>query len=107
ARLSLALVGTFLGLLVTLHVLEPAYNSGHFTREYQLSRHGWMMSLAFCCLGLAATGGLVLDPVYSGKGMASLIALIEEHRWSRHAPVVSARTGGAPALFANVDVLEL
>ena len=54
ARLSLALVGTFLGLLGTLHVLEPEYNSGHLISEYQLSRHGWMMSLAFWCLSLAA-----------------------------------------------------
>src|SRR5262245_2210289 len=54
ARLALALVGTFLGLLATLHVLEPAYNSSRLISEYQLSRHGWMMSLAFCCLGLAA-----------------------------------------------------
>jgi hypothetical protein len=54
ARLSLGLVATFWGLLAMLHVLEPAFNSGHLISEYQLSRHGWMMSLAFCSLGIGA-----------------------------------------------------
>lgn len=54
ARLSLGLVATFWGLLAMLHFLEPAFNSGHLISEYQLSRHGWMMSLAFCSLGIGA-----------------------------------------------------
>src|SRR5204863_1190143 len=32
--------------------------------------------------------GLVLDPVYSGKGMAGLIALIAQGRWKRDDDVV-------------------
>jgi Protein of unknown function (DUF998) len=55
ARLSLGLVATFVGLLGILHFLEPAYNTGHLISEYQLSNHGWMMSLAFCSFGLGAT----------------------------------------------------
>jgi L-cysteate sulfo-lyase len=51
--------------------------------------------------------GLVLDPVYSGKGMAGLISLIRAHRWSRDDHVVFVHTGGAPALFAYLDALEL
>jgi Protein of unknown function (DUF998) len=54
ARLSLGLVATFVGLLGILHFLEPEYNSGHLISEYQLSNHGWMMSLAFCSFGLGA-----------------------------------------------------
>jgi Protein of unknown function (DUF998) len=54
ARLSLGLVATFLGLLAILHFLEPEFNSGHLISEYQLGRHGWMMSLAFCTLGIGA-----------------------------------------------------
>src|SRR5262245_27139197 len=53
-RLALALVATFVGLLALLHFMEPEFNSGHLISEYQLSRHGWMMSLAFCSLGTAA-----------------------------------------------------
>jgi len=43
---------------------------------------------------------LILDPVYSGKGLAGLIALIRGGRWSADDDVVFLHTGGAPALFA-------
>jgi L-cysteate sulfo-lyase len=51
--------------------------------------------------------GLVLDPVYSGKGMAGLIALAQQGRWTRDDHVVFIHTGGAPALFAYLDALGL
>lgn len=44
--------------------------------------------------------GLVLDPVYSGKGLAGLLALIGERRWRPGQDVVFIHTGGTPALFA-------
>lgn len=44
--------------------------------------------------------GLVLDPVYSGKALAGLIALIRARRWRRGDRVVFLHTGGEPALFA-------
>ncbi len=43
---------------------------------------------------------LILDPVYSGKGLAGLIALIRGGRWRPDQDVVFVHTGGAPALFA-------
>ena len=48
----------------------------------------------------AALEGLVLDPVYSGKGLAGLIALIRSGRWTADQDIVFIHTGGAPALFA-------
>ncbi len=42
----------------------------------------------------------VLDPVYSGKGLTGLIALIRAGRWTEDQDVVFVHTGGAPALFA-------
>lgn len=48
----------------------------------------------------AALEALVLDPVYSGKGLAGLIALIRERRWTKDQDIVFIHTGGAPALFA-------
>jgi Protein of unknown function (DUF998) len=54
ARLSFGLVATFIGFLAVLHFLEPEFNSGHLISEYQLGRHGWMMSLAFCSFGIGA-----------------------------------------------------
>ncbi len=47
----------------------------------------------------ARTEALVLDPVYSGKAMAGLIAAVKSGRIS--STVVFLHTGGAPALFAD------
>jgi L-cysteate sulfo-lyase len=44
--------------------------------------------------------GLVLDPVYAGKGLAGLIGLIRAGRFAPRETVVFWHTGGAPALFA-------
>ena len=48
---------------------------------------------------LARTEGLLLDPVYSGKGMAGLIDLIRRGRFSADDNVVFVHTGGSVALF--------
>ncbi len=51
ARLSFGLAIAFFVILIVLHFLEPKFNIlGHLISEYELSRHGWMMSLAFFCL---------------------------------------------------------
>jgi len=44
----------FLAILSMLHVLEPGFNPPHLISEYQLGRFGWLMSLAFFCLGAAS-----------------------------------------------------
>lgn len=45
--------------------------------------------------------GLILDPVYSGKAMAGLIAARRAGRIGADDRVVFLHTGGAPALFAS------
>jgi L-cysteate sulfo-lyase len=50
---------------------------------------------------------LVLDPVYSGKGLAGLIALIRAGWWQPEDNVVFLHTGGAPALFAYRSALSI
>jgi len=50
---------------------------------------------------------LPLDPVYSGKGLASLIALIRQGRWRQDEDVIFLHTGGAPALFAYQSALGI
>lgn len=53
-------------------------------------------------LDLAATAeGLILDPVYTGKAMAGLIAARREGRIAADTKTVFLHTGGMPALFAN------
>ena len=43
---------------------------------------------------------ILLDPVYSGKGMAGLIGLIRQGYFSKEDNVVFLHTGGSAALFA-------
>src|SRR6267154_3736768 len=50
---------------------------------------------------------LPLDPVYSGKGLAGLIALIRQGRWRKDEDVIFVHTGGAPALFAYQSALGI
>jgi L-cysteate sulfo-lyase len=50
---------------------------------------------------------LPLDPVYSGKGLAGLIALIRQGRWRKDEDVVFLHTGGSPALFAYQSALPI
>jgi|SRR5215211_7527776 L-cysteate sulfo-lyase len=54
-----------------------------------------------------ALEGLVLDPVYSGKGLAGLIALVCAGWWRPSENVVFLHTGGAPALFAFQSALRI
>jgi D-cysteine desulfhydrase family pyridoxal phosphate-dependent enzyme len=52
-----------------------------------------------------ALEAMPVDPVYSGKGLAGLIALVRGGRWPPDADVIFIHTGGAPALFAYRSLL--
>jgi hypothetical protein len=54
ANLAIGLSVAFLVLLSVLHVLEPEFNPPGLISEYQLGHFGWLMSLAFLCLGTAS-----------------------------------------------------
>ena len=57
---------------------------------------------------VARTEGLLLDPVYTGKAMAGLMAAIREGRLTSADTVVFVHTGGLPAVFAYRDaILEM
>ncbi len=51
---------------------------------------------------LARAEGLVADPVYTGKALAGLIAMISNGRLVESSSVVFIHTGGTPALFADL-----
>ena len=53
---------------------------------------------------IAREEGLLLDPVYSGKGMAGLIGLIRDGYFSKDQNIVFLHTGGSAALFAYQDL---
>lgn len=55
---------------------------------------------------LAQTEGILLDPVYTGKSFAGLLALIKANKFAKTDNVLFVHTGGAPALFAYEPALR-
>lgn len=56
---------------------------------------------------LAHHEGILLDPVYSGKGMAGLIDLVRKGHFKEGENVVFLHTGGSVALFGYLDAFDL
>ena len=55
---------------------------------------------------LAEHEGILLDPVYTAKAMAALIADVRAGVVSPAETVVFLHTGGVPALFAHAEALQ-
>ncbi len=53
---------------------------------------------------VARSEGIFLDPTYTGKAMAGLIAEVRAGRLSKEETVVFLHTGGEPGLFAHPEV---
>jgi L-cysteate sulfo-lyase len=56
---------------------------------------------------LAELEGILLDPVYSGKGMAGLIDLVRKGQFNDCENIVFLHTGGSVALFGYPDSFDL
>jgi L-cysteate sulfo-lyase len=56
---------------------------------------------------LASYEGILLDPVYSGKGFAGLIDLIRKGHFKQGENVVFLHTGGSVSLFAYPNIFDL
>ena len=57
-------------------------------------------------LMLARTEGLLFDPVYSGKGLAGMIDLIDKGFFEQSKNIVFVHTGGSAGLFGYGDQLD-
>ena len=78
----------------------------HVTDAYLGPGHGITTPEAVAAIKLtAASEGVFLDPVYSGKAMAALIDHIGKGELQPTQAVVFAQTGGVPALFAYAKEL--
>jgi D-cysteine desulfhydrase len=55
---------------------------------------------------MAETEGILLDPVYSGKVFAALLADCKAGRWRPGQNVMMIHSGGVPALFAYHEAVE-
>ncbi len=56
---------------------------------------------------LASTEGILLDPVYSGKGMDGLLDLVRKGYFPKDSDVVFLHTGGSAALFGYREAFDL
>ena len=72
------------------------YSEDFVGEDYGIPTPEGMEALAL----LARTEGILLDPVYTAKAMAGLIADARSGRLAKDEPVVFVHTGGTPALFA-------
>lgn len=72
---------------------------GHAAPGYGLPNAAMTDAVAM----MAREEGILLDPVYSGKAFAGLLAEIARGRFERNETVVFIHTGGTPALFAYAD----
>ena len=85
----------FLGLRGELPREAVAANCDYVGGGYGVPTPGMVEAVTL----LAQTEGLLLDPVYSGKGMAGLIDMIRKGRFRKEDNVVFLHTGGSVALF--------
>ncbi|AXC48451.1 D-cysteine desulfhydrase [Paracoccus suum] len=74
-------------------------NCDYVGQGYGIPTDGMVEAVAM----LARTEGVLLDPVYSGKGMAGLIDLCRKGHFKKGENVVFLHTGGAVGLFGYVD----
>ncbi len=88
-----------LGLPVRLDASDIDIDDRHLGDGY-----GRASSAGLDAMRLAGhTQGIVLDPVYTGKAMAGMLAQLREGRFGSDAPVVFFHSGGAPGLFAQAS----
>ena len=87
--------------LLTPDPASPPPNFAPILREDFLGKgYGVVGEAEREAIGLAAkTEGLLLDPVYSGRAFAGLLAMIRGGEFSASDSVLFWHTGGSPALF--------
>jgi L-cysteate sulfo-lyase len=69
--------------------------------------YGALTEQTMAALTLAArTEGIVLDPIYTGRAMAGLIAAVKDGEIVPGQPTVFLHSGGMPGLFGHAATLE-
>ncbi len=91
-----------LGLSVELPRHRVVANGDYVGAGYGLPTDGMREAISL----LARLEGILLDPVYSGKGMAGLIDLVRTGAFAATDNVVFLHTGGTAALFGYRSAFE-
>lgn len=89
------------GSSVTVRPEDVRVDDGHVGDGYSLPTAGMVEAVRL----FARLEGVLLDPVYTGKAAAGLLALVRSGAFDPDGDVVFVHTGGWPALFAYQDVL--
>lgn len=84
-----------MGLGETVTARDVQVNCAYVGAGYGVPTEGTLEAIAL----LAELEGILLDPVYTGKGMAGLIDLVRQGRYAADDNVVFLHTGGSQALF--------
>ncbi len=77
--------------------LHPLVDDGYIGEAYGIPTAAGTEAMKL----LARREGIILDPVYTGKGMSGLIGWIRQGRLAPDDTVIFLHTGGAPGLFAH------
>lgn len=80
---------------------EIELRQDHVGQGYGIASEAGLEAMAL----LGRTEGILLDPVYTAKGFAGLLADLRADRWSGDDTVVFWHTGGLPALFAHPEAV--
>ncbi|MEI7074731.1 D-cysteine desulfhydrase [Pectobacterium versatile] len=91
-----------LGILGELPRSAVQVNSDYVGKGYGIPTEGTLDALRL----LAQLEGILLDPVYSGKGMAGLIDLIRQGHFRADENIVFIHTGGSAGLFGYRQLFE-
>jgi len=103
AREALALINGGKGGLARIADEDIRIDGSHRGTGYGIPTDGMMAAVRL----MARTEGLLLDPVYSGKAFAGLLADIQAGRYAAGQNVLFVMTGGAPGLFAYRTAFEI
>jgi D-cysteine desulfhydrase family pyridoxal phosphate-dependent enzyme len=105
-RLRAARVATeaaaLLGLGVVVAADELATNQEHIGEGYGIPTPDGLEAIRLLAVG----DGVLLDPTYTAKAMAALVADVRSGAIAAHETIVFLHTGGVPALFAHAAVFE-
>lgn len=85
---------------ILVEEVEKIAAATHFTDEFVGEGYGISTSAANEAIALfGSRAGVILDPVYTGKAAAGMIAWLRDGAVPRGAHVIFLHTGGHPALF--------
>jgi 1-aminocyclopropane-1-carboxylate deaminase/D-cysteine desulfhydrase-like pyridoxal-dependent ACC family enzyme len=91
-----------LGLDLVVAPAELTTNQDHIGEGYGIPTAEGLEAIRLLAVG----DGVLLDPTYTAKAMAALIADVRSGAIAADETIVFLHTGGVPALFAHVGALE-